>query len=77
MLLVGHGSLCIVDGIDAGLRSGGDILNFALHLNLIGWSRFAFAGLQEVRLIYNKNNLNIESIDTDLRLEWERLYGAL
>lgn len=77
MLLVGHGSLCIVDGIDAGLRSGGNILDFALHLNLIGWSRFAFAGLQEVRLIYNKNALNIESIDTDLQQEWEMLYGAL
>ena len=75
MLLVGHGSLCIVDGIDAGLRSGGDILTFALHLNSIAWSRFAFAGLQEIRGIYNKNALNILSMDADLEQEWKRLYS--
>ncbi|WP_300379458.1 hypothetical protein [Clostridium sp.] len=74
MLLVGHGSLCIVDGIDAGLRSGGDILTFALHLNSIAWSRFAFAGLQEIRAIYNKNALNISAMDADLEQEWKRLY---
>lgn len=75
MLLVGHGSLCIVDGTDAVLRSGGNILNFALHLNLIGWSRFAFAGLQEVRTIYNENALNLSAMDLDLEKEWERLYS--
>lgn len=75
MLLVGHGSLCIVDGIDAGLRSGGNILTFVLYLNSIAWSRFAFAGLQEIRVIYNKNALNISSMDADLEQEWKRLYS--
>lgn len=76
MLLVGHGSLCLVDGIDAGLRSGGNILTFALHLNSVAWSRFAFAGLQEIRSMYNKNALDISSIDEDLQREWRELYSS-
>lgn len=77
MLLVGHGSLCVVDGIDAGIRSGGDILRFALHLNLVAWSRFAFASLQEVRALYNKNALDIDALDKDLEIEWKALYGNI
>lgn len=77
MLLVGHGSLCIIDGIDAGIRSGGELLTFALHINLVAWSRFAFAGLQEIRLIYNKDALNILDLDNDLQQEWEKLYAEL
>lgn len=75
MLLVGHGSLCIIDGVDAGIRSGGDILIFSLHLNTIAWARFAFASLQELRALYNKNALDIESIDKDLQVDWNRLYN--
>ena len=77
MLLVGHGSLCLVDGIDAGLRSGGNILTFSLHLNLVAWSRFAFAGLQEIRVIYNQNALDVVSMDVDLEREWNHLYGEV
>jgi hypothetical protein len=77
MLLVGHGSLCLVDGIDAGVRSGGNILTFALHLNSVAWSRFAFAGLQEIRAIYNKNALDIEAMDADLEREWKVLYQTV
>lgn len=74
MLLVGHGTMCLVDGIDAGLRSGGEILTFALHLNSVAWSRFAFSGLQEIRAIYKENALDISSMDRDLEREWKRLY---
>lgn len=77
MILVGHGSLCLVDGVDAGIRSGGNILTFALHLNLIAWSRFSFAGLQEIRVIYNKNSLDILSMDDDLEQEWKQIYGEI
>lgn len=77
MLLVGHGSLCLVDGIDAAFRSGGNILNFALHLNSVAWSRFAFAGLQEIRVIYNQNALDISSMDADLKREWKQIYSKM
>ncbi|GAA0119001.1 hypothetical protein ACV3P7_02610 [Clostridium perfringens] len=77
MLLVGHGSLCIVDGIDAGIRSGGNILTFALHLNSVAWSRLAFAGLQEIRMLYKESCLDIGAMDRDLETEWNRLYNDI
>lgn len=74
MLLVGHGTLCLVDGIDAAARSGGKILEFALHLNFIAWMRFAFSGLMEVRALYKENTLDIMAMDDDLKNEWNQLY---
>lgn len=77
MLLVGHGSLCIIDGIDAGIRSKGEILNFVLHLNLVAWSRLALAGLKEVNILYKESGLDIESMDKDIELEWNKLYKEM
>ncbi len=77
MLLVGHGCLCVVDGIDAGIRSGESILNFALHLNYAAWSRFAFAGFKEIRMLYKESCLDIKRMDRDLEEEWSRLYGEI
>lgn len=48
MLLLGNGTLCLMDGIDAGLRSGGDFLLFFMRLNLIAWFRFVSLALKEV-----------------------------
>ncbi|GEK90993.1 hypothetical protein [Alkalibacterium kapii] len=73
MLLIGHGCLCIVDGIDAGLRSKGEIIEFSLRLNIIGWSRFAFSGLIEVRALYKENTLDLVALDQDLEKEWKAL----
>ncbi|MBC3887446.1 hypothetical protein GH810_03895 [Acetobacterium paludosum] len=77
MLLVGHGTLCLVDGADAAKRSGGVMLAFVLHLNMIAWSRFAFAGLKEVRTLYKENCLDMESMEKDLELEWNEIYGYM
>ena len=77
MLLVGHGTLCLVDGADAAIRSGGEMLRFALHLNMIAWSRFAFSGLKEVRTLYKENCLDMESMEKDLELEWNEIYGYI
>lgn len=73
MLLVGHGALCIVDGLDATLKSGGYIINFALSLNIMAWSRFAFSGLIEVRALYKENAIDLTSLENDLALEWEKI----
>ena len=35
MLLVGHGTLCIIDGADAAIRSGGDMVTFLSRTNLL------------------------------------------
>lgn len=52
MLIVGYGTLCIIDGADAAIRSGGNILNFILHLNLIAWVRFIVLIFKELRIRY-------------------------
>lgn len=75
MLVVGHGTLCLVDGTDAAIRSGGMPLGFALHINLIAWNRFAFLALKEVKVLYKQDALDVEMMGRDLDMEWRRLYG--
>lgn len=48
MLLFGNGTLCVLDGIDAGVRSGGDFLKFFMRLNFIAWFRFVTLVLKEI-----------------------------
>lgn len=48
MLLLGNGTLCVMDGIDAAVRSGGNFLTFFMRLNLIAWFRFVTLVLKEV-----------------------------
>lgn len=48
MLLIGDGTLCVMDGIDAGVRSGGNFLAFFMRLNIVAWFRFATLVLKEV-----------------------------
>ena len=48
MLLIGNGTLCVMDIIDAGIRSKGNALSFFLRLNLIAWFRFLTLVLKEV-----------------------------
>ena len=48
MLLLGNGTLCAMDGIDAGVRSKGNFLLVFMRLNLIAWLRFVTLVLKEV-----------------------------
>ena len=48
MLIFGQGTLCIMDGADAAIRSGGNWLLFFMRLNIIGWFRFVSLVLKEV-----------------------------
>lgn len=48
MLLFGNGTICVMDGIDAGIRSGGNFLAFFMRLNIIAWFRFVILVLKEV-----------------------------
>lgn len=48
MLLLGNGTLCVMDGIDAGVRSGGNFLAFFMRMNLIAWFRFVTLVIKEV-----------------------------
>lgn len=73
MLLVGQGSLCLTDGIDAYIRSGNVPILFATRLNYIAWSRFVYASIKEVRVFLKGDVLDIQALDQHLEDEWERL----
>ena len=64
MLLFGNGTLCIMDGIDAGVRSGGNFLAFFMRINLVAWFRFVTLVLKEVCIrvgIASPLQMNIEA----------------
>jgi len=48
MLLVGNSALCIVDGIDAFAKSGGNPVAFVCRLNLVAWGKLAMMALKEL-----------------------------
>jgi len=69
MLLVGHGTLCIIDAADAGIRSGENMVEFLLRTNLIGWVRFGYLGLKEVNAWYNSGEIDPEKVDEYIEKE--------
>ncbi len=48
MILVGNGTLCVIDGLDAGIRSGGNFLAFFMRLNFIAWMKLVRLVIKEV-----------------------------
>jgi len=76
MLLIGHGSLCLVDTTDAALRSGGSMIHFMLRSNLLAWARFGTLALKELNAWYRKGGLDDEAIDTYLDAEYTRLLAS-
>ncbi|MDO4339114.1 MAG: hypothetical protein Q4C91_13690 [Eubacteriales bacterium] len=55
MVLIGNGTLCIFDGVDAAVRAGiqgGNALIFVLHLNLVAWARLIVLVFRELRIRY-------------------------
>lgn len=52
MLIIGNTTLCLIDGADAAIRSGGNALVFVLHMNLIAWVRLLLLVFRELRIRY-------------------------
>ncbi|UTN84505.1 hypothetical protein [Pseudomonas aeruginosa] len=73
MLLVAHGTLCLVDGIDAAVRSGGDMIQFMLRSNIIAWVRFGTLALKELNAWYKEGKLDSSAVDAYLDAEYERI----
>lgn len=48
MLIIGDGTLCLIDGADAAIRSGGNWVNFFLRLNIVAWFRLVSLVFREV-----------------------------
>ncbi|CAB1207535.1 hypothetical protein [Acinetobacter bouvetii] len=77
MLLVSHGTLCVMDGMDAALKSAGEPIQFLLRTNLIGWTRFSMLALKEVHATFNEGNLDIDAVDKYLEQEYRNLKQSL
>lgn len=73
MLLVAHGTLCLIDAGDAALRSGGDMIQFLLRTNLIGWVRFGTLALKEVHAWYNAGHIDVDAVNEHLDMELKKL----
>lgn len=76
MLLIGHGSLCLVDTADAALRSNGDMIQFMLRSNIIAWARFGTLALKELRAWYKAGGLDVDAVDAYLDAEYKRMLAA-
>ena len=65
MLLVGHGTLCMIDGADAYIRSGSgaDMIAFLSRTNLIAWTRFGHLALKEIYAWYNSGHIDSDAVD--------------
>lgn len=73
MLMIAHGSLCLVDAVDAGVRSGGEIILFMLRSNLVAWARFGTLALKEIKAWYAQGALDVDAVDSYLDSEYRRM----
>lgn len=48
MVLIGNGTLCVMDGVDAVVRSGGNALLVLTRINIIGWFRLLKLVFKEI-----------------------------
>jgi hypothetical protein len=73
MLLIGHGTLCLIDATDAGLRSGGNMISFMLRSNLVAWVRFGTLAIKEIKACYITGSLDVDTVNAYLDAEYARL----
>ncbi|MHA1772996.1 MAG: hypothetical protein ACTSXO_02590 [Candidatus Heimdallarchaeota archaeon] len=73
MLLIGHGSLCLIDVGDAALRSSGNMLQFLLRTNLMGWARFGTLALKELSVWHNAGHIDADAVDDYLDIEYKKM----
>jgi hypothetical protein len=76
MLLIGHGTLCLIDTTDAALRSGGNIVAFMVRSNLLAWARFGTIAIKEVKACYMAGSMDVDAVDDYLDAEYARLTAA-
>jgi hypothetical protein len=73
MLLVGHGTLCLLDGVDACIRSGGEMVTFLSRTNLLAWVRFGQLSLKELNAWYNAGHIDADAVDEYLDKEYKNM----
>ncbi|MCI9127566.1 MAG: hypothetical protein HFG28_10275 [Eubacterium sp.] len=72
MLLAGTGTLCAIDAGDAIIKSGGQLITFALHINYNAFCKLAFLGIREIRYVFWESSKN--QIEEVLEEEWKMLF---
>ena len=70
MLLVGNATLCMFDGADALVRSGGNPVLFVMRLNIVAWFKLVLMIFKELMIRYSFTY-------TDLKHQFERINAAL
>lgn len=70
MLIVGNCTLCIFDGADAFIRSGGNPILFVMRLNIIAWFKL-------VLMIFKEVLIRFDFTYEDLKLQFQRINEAL
>ncbi|MBE5867031.1 MAG: hypothetical protein E7292_12720 [Lachnospiraceae bacterium] len=65
MLITGDATLCIIDGLDAAIRSGGDFIQFVLRLNYIAWYKLIKMVIKEVTL---RCEFSLEYLELELKI---------
>jgi hypothetical protein len=73
MLLVGHGTLCLIDGVDAYIRSGGEMVTFLSRTNLLAWGKFGQLSLKELNAWYNAGHIDADAVDEYLDKEYKKM----
>ena len=63
MLLVGSGMLCCLDGIETGIKSGGNWLIFLTGLNIIAWFRLLQLILRELNIRFGLSGALEKELD--------------
>ena len=76
MLLVGHGSLVLVDLADAAIRGGGQPATMLIRMNFVAWTRFAYLGLREAHRLVNRDLERLRRIDNAIDAEITALLAA-
>lgn len=68
MLLVGSGTLCCLDGVSAGVKSGGNWLVFFTHLNIIAWFRLLQLIIRELGIRFGLSEVLERELDSMRRI---------
>lgn len=73
MLLISHGTLCIMDGTDAYIRSGADMVAFLSRTNLLAWTRFGQLALKELYVWHNSGHIDADAVDEYIKDDLKRM----
>lgn len=76
MLLVGHGSLVLVDLTDAAVRGGGQPATMLIHMNFVAWIRFGYLGWREVHGLIKRDAERLRRIDKTIDAELKELLAS-